>query len=136
MIKQIPIIPGVTLRCYPDRRFKQGCLSFQIVRKMDAAEAALNALIPAVLLRGTEKHPNLRSITQHLDTLYGASVSTLVRRVGDYQTIGVYCGVMDDRFALPGDKVLAGMIEFLEELLLQSPVVNGGFLPEFVDSEK
>ena len=51
MIKQIPIIPGVTLRCYPDRRFKQGCLSFQIVRKMDAAEAALNALIPAVLLR-------------------------------------------------------------------------------------
>ena len=136
MIKQIPIIPGVTLRCYPDRRFKQGCLSFQIVRKMDAAEAALNALIPAVLLRGTEKHPNLRSITQHLDTLYGASVSTLVRRVGDYQTIGVYCGVMDDRFALPGDKVLAGMIEFLEELLLQSPVANGGFLPEFVDSEK
>ena len=136
MIKQTEIIPGVVLRCFSDRRFKQGCLSFQIIRRMDAQEASLNALIPAVLLRGTKKHPDLRSITQHLDTLYGASVSTLVRRVGDYQTVGVFCGFMDDRFALPGDKVLAGMMEFLEELLLQSPIADGGFLPEFVDSEK
>ncbi len=136
MIETISLLPGVTLRCYRDTRFKQGCLSFQLVRRMDKQEAAMNALLPAVLLRGTRRCPDLRAITEHLDTLYGAAVSTLVRRVGDYQTTGVFCAFMDDRFALPGDRVLAPMLSFLEELLLDSPLENGAFLTSFVESEK
>jgi len=136
MIETISLNQNITLRCCRDSRFKQGCLSFQLVRPMYAEEAAKNALIPAVLLRGTKAHPDLRSITGRLDELYGAAVSPLVRRVGDYQTVGLYCGFMDDRFALPGDRVLEPMIEFLAELLLDSPLEEGGFLPAFVESEK
>ena len=136
MIQTFDLFPGITLRCCRDTRFKQGCLSFQIIRPMAVTENAMNALLPSVLLRGTKKHGDLRSITHRLDELYGASVSAVVRRVGDYQTTGLYCGFMDDRFALPGDQVLKPMLEFLEELLLDSPVENGGFLPAFVDSEK
>ena len=136
MIEKKEIIPGVMLRCCRDSRFKQGCLSFQLVRKMDAAESSMNALLPAVLLRGTRAHPDLRSITQHLDTLYGATVGTLVRRVGDYQTTGVYCGFMDDRFALEGDRVLEGMMAFLEEVLLDYPLEDEGFRRDYVRSEK
>ena len=55
MIETMEILPGVTLRCYTDSRFKQGCLSFQLVRRMRAEEAALNALLPAVLLRALWK---------------------------------------------------------------------------------
>ena len=117
MIETISLLPGITLRVCRDTRFKQGCLSFQLVRQMKSEEAALNALLPSVLLRGTRGCPDLRSITEHLDELYGASVSALVRRVGDYQTTGLYCGFMDDRFALPGDQVLQPMLQFLEELL-------------------
>jgi len=136
MIETMELLPGVQLRCFRDTRFKQGCLSFQLLRQMTAEEAALNALLPAVLLRGTNRHPNLRAITHRLDELYGAAVSTLVRRVGDYQTTGVYCGFMDDRFALEGDRVLSSMVEFLEEILLDSPLEDGSFLPSFVESEK
>ena len=136
MIETISLLPGVTLRCCRDTRFKQGCLSFQLIRQMDRNEAAMNALIPAVLLRGTETCPDLRAITEHLDELYGASVSALVRRVGDYQNTGLYCGFMDDRFALPGDRVLEPMIRFLEEVLLASPLEDGGFRRDFVESEK
>lgn len=136
MIETISLSPGVTLRCCRDDRFKQGCLSVQLVRPMTRQESAANALLPSVLLRGTVSCPDLRAITLRLDTLYGASVSPLVRRVGDYQTTGLYCGFMDDRFALPGDAVLQPMVEFLEEMLLDSPVENGGFLETFVESEK
>ena len=136
MIETIQLLPGVTLRCCADTRFKQGCLSFQLVRQMKKDEAAMNALLPAVLLRGTKSFPDLRSITEHLDELYGASVSPLVRRVGDYQNTGLFCGFMDDRFALPGDRVLEPMIDFLQEILLESPLEEGGFLPAFVESEK
>lgn len=136
MIETLTLVPGITLRVCRDTRFKQGCLSFQLVRQMKADEAALNALLPSVLLRGTKRCPDLRSITEHLDELYGASVSPLVRRVGDYQTTGLYCGFMDDRFALPGDQVLRPMLQFLEELLLDSPLDDGVFLSSFVESEK
>jgi len=136
MIETIHLLPGITLRVCRDTRFKQGCLSFQLVRPMCREEAALNALLPSVLLRGTRRCPDLRSITEHLDELYGASVSPLVRRIGDYQTTGLYCGFMDDRFALPGDQVLRPMLAFLEEILLDSPMEEGVFLSSFVESEK
>ena len=136
MITTIDLSPGISLHCCRDTRFKQGCLSFQIVRPMNRDENAMNALLPSILLRGTKQHPDLRSITQQLDELYGAAVSTIVRRVGDYQTTGLYCSFMDDRFALPGDRVLEPFLAFLTELLLDSPVENGGFLSAFVESEK
>ena len=85
----ITLAPGITLRCFPDRRFKQGAMSLQFVRPMRREEAAMNALLPSVLLRGTKNHSDLRAITQKLDELYGAAVSPLVRRIGDYQTKGV-----------------------------------------------
>ena len=136
MIETTQILPGVTLRCCRDKRFKQGCLSFQFLRQMDAVEAHLNALLPSVMLRATVPHPDLRAITRHLDELYGASIGPLVRRLGDRQTTGFFLSFLDDRFTMAGDRVTAGMAAFLEEVLTQSPIEDGGFLPELVESEK
>ena len=130
------LMPGITLRCFPDRRFKQGCLSLAMIRPMCQEEAAINALIPAVLLRGTEKCPDLRAITLRLDDLYGATLGTQVRRVGDYQTTGLCCAFLEDRFALPGDAILEPMMDFLREVLLEPVTENGGFCASFVESEK
>lgn len=136
MIQTISLLPGVTLRVFPAERFKQGCLSLQFLRPMCKQEAALNAIIPAVLLRGTTKHPDLRAITLRLDDLYGASVGALVRRVGDYQTVGLYTSFIEDRYALSGDQVLEPMLDFLEELLLEPLTEGAAFNREFVESEK
>ena len=136
MIKTIELMQGVTLRCFRDTRFKQGCLSFALVRPMDRAEAAMNALIPAVLLRGTTQYPDLRAITFRLDDLYGAAVGTQVRRVGDYHTVGLQCAFLEDRFALGGDRVLEPMVDFLGQLLFDSVTEKGGFADRYVESEK
>ena len=136
MTTTMELMPGITLRCHPDRRFKQGCLSFAMIRPMCAEEAAVNALIPAVLLRGTERCPDLRAITLRLDDLYGATLGTQVRRVGDYQTTGLYCAFLEDRFALPGDQILRPMVDFLGEVLLEPVTEDGGFCAAFVESEK
>lgn len=136
MTQSLSLGPGIRLHCIPDSRFKQGCLSLQLVRPMCRQEASLNALLPAVLLRGTRAYPDLRAITLHLDDLYGASVGTLVRRVGDYQTTGLYCGFMEDRFALEGDAILAPMLDFVSQLLLEPVLEEGCFREDFVQSEK
>ena len=131
------ILPsGIQFYSYRDTRFKQGALSIQFVCPMKKTESAYNALFPAVLLRGTKKHPDLRSITLRLDDLYGAAVGTSVRRVGDYQTTGFYCNFMEDKFALDGDAILAPMLDFIFELLLDPVMENGAFSKDFVESEK
>ena len=135
-MKPIYLPGGIEFYSYRDTRFKQGALSIQFVRPMEKREAAMNALLPAVLLRGTENYPDLRAITLHLDDLYGASVSALVRRVGDFQTTGLYCNFMEDRFALDGDAILAPMLEFIGELLLNPVTEQGVFPTDFVESEK
>ena len=136
MITTQSLFPGVTLRCCRDLRFKQGALSIQFLRPMTAEEAPLNALLPAVLLRGSRDYPDLRAITLKLDDLYGASVSALVRRIGDCQTTGFYSAFLEDRFALSGDRILAPMTEFLGQLLLDPLTENGAFRKDFVESEK
>ena len=136
MTQTFSILPGITLRCFSDHRFKHGCMSIQLVRPMCREEAALNALLPAVLLRGSESCPDLRDITLRLDDLYGASVGALVRRVGDYQTTGLYSSFTEDRFAMAGDQILAPMIAFLKELLLQPLLEDGVFCKDYVESEK
>ena len=136
MIQTRTLLPGITLRCCRDTRFKQGCLSIQLVRQMCRQESARNALLPNVLLRGTKTCPDLRAITQRLDQLYGASIVPSVRRVGDRQTTGLYCSFMDDRFAMPGDRVIEPALAFLEEMLLDPLLEAGVFLPSFVDREK
>ena len=136
MIKTIELFPGVTLRCCRDERFKQGVLSLQFLRPMCRDEAALNALLPAVLLRGTRTAPDMRSITLRLDDLYGASVGALVRRIGDIHCTGLSCGFIDDRFALEGDAIFAPMMTFLEQLLLDPVTENGVFREDYVETEK
>ena len=136
MTQTFSILPGITLRCVSGHRFKHGCMSIQLVRPMCRREAALNALLPAVLLRGSESCKDLRDITLRLDDLYGASVGALVRRIGDYQTTGLYSSFTEDRFAMEGDQILQPMVAFLKELLLQPLLENGLFCEDYVESEK
>ena len=136
MIQTTELLPGITLRCFPDDRFKQSCLSIQLVRPLCQQEAAMNALIPAVLLRGSKTAPDLRAITLRLDDLYGASVGALVRRVGDLQTTGFYCNFIADRYTLDGDALLAPMVAFVWELLTEPVKARGVFRKSYVESEK
>jgi len=136
MVVKTELLPGVTLRCYPDDRFKQGRLSLQFVRKMCREEAAMNALLPALLLQGTKNYPDARAVTIRLDELYGASVGTLTRRVGDYQTTGLSMAFLDDRFSLGGEPVLAPVVELARELLFAPATENGVFVKEYLENEK
>ena len=136
MVVKTELLPGVTLRCYPDDRFKQGRLSLQFVRKMCREEAAMNALLPALLLQGTKNYPDARAVTIRLDELYGASVGTLTRRVGDYQTTGLSMAFLDDRFSLGAEPVLAPVVELARELLFAPARENGVFVKEYLENEK
>lgn len=136
MVERIELLPGVFLGGRQTERFKTACLSFSIIRPLRREEAAMNALLPAVLMRGTKKYPNLQDISAFLDEQYGASVGTLVRKNGEIQTTGFYLSFLEDRFSPEGEGILEPMIDFLRQLLLEPVLENGCFSREFVEGEK
>ena len=136
MFHTIAIAPGITLRCFPDERFKQACMSIQLLRPVSAQEAGLNALLPSVLLRGCESAPDIRAIARRTDDLYGTSTGGCVRRVGDWQTTGLSCGFVEDRFALSGDRIMEPVTALLQDLLLHPVLENGVFRKDFVETER
>ena len=134
MITRLQILDNVYLNAIRSDKFKTGCFSVNFLRPLAREEAAQNALIFGVLLAGTEKHPDIRSISMHLDALYGASVGTLVRKKGEIQAVGLYADYVEDELA--GEPVFRPLTEFVGELLLSPRMENGTFYREYVQTER
>ena len=128
------ILPGVYLTAVQSDKFKTGCFSLNFLRPMKKEEAAANALLPSVLLRGSERHPDIASISAKLDDLYGASIGTLIRKKGEVQMVGFYCDYVQDEYVQ--DSVFAPVMAFLAELLFTPRLENGAFAEAVVESEK
>ena len=124
MEKRMELLPGVTLTAVQTEKFKTGCFSINFFRPLRREEAAMNALIPSVLLRGSEGCPDLRAIAARLDELYGASAGTLIRKKGEVQMTGFYADFIED--ALAGEPVFAPMMDFLGELAAPAPAGERG----------
>lgn len=133
--ERLELRPGVWLNMVQSDRFKTGCFSFNLLRPMELASAGPNALLPSVLLRGCRECPDIQSISQRLDTLYGASVGTLIRKKGEVQTVGLYADFLEDCYA-EGEPVFAQMMEFVRDLLFDSCKGPMGFVEEFVEGER
>ncbi len=131
---RIALAPGVWLNTVQTDRFKTGCFSINLLRPLFYDDAAPNALIPSVLLRGCRDYPNMQLISQRLDELYGASVGTLVRKKGEVQTLGLFADFLEDRYANE-DPVFSDMMAFLRQLLFAPCQADGGFTEEFVTGE-
>ena len=130
------IMQDVFLTYLPARKFKTSRLTLNLVTGLDRATASANALLPAVLSRGTMRHPDMESLSAAMDTLYGATVDSVVRKKGERQCIGFAAGFIDDAFTPHGEKLLEPVAELMGEMLLEPVTRNGSFLAEYVDSEK
>lgn len=136
MLHQLPVVPGVRLHAVQTDKFKTACFSVNFLRPHTAPDAALDALLPSVLLRATERYPDIRSISMRLDELYGATFGTLVRLKGEVKMTGFYADFIEDAFLPEGEGVFLPMLDFLQEVLYHPYLKNGCFLPENVEGEK
>ncbi len=132
---RLELMPGVWLNIVQTNRFKTGCFSINFMRPLMRETAAPNALLPSVLLRGCKSFPDMEAVSNQLDTLYGASAGTLVRKKGEVQTVGLYADFLEDRYA-GAEPVYEQMMKMIRELLFAPCMEDGGFLPEYLESER
>jgi predicted Zn-dependent peptidase len=130
------LMPGVFVSHLQCGKFKTACLSVTLLSQLRRETAAMNALIPAVLRRGTARYGDMEQLANRLDELYGAAIEPIVRRVGEIHCVGFFASFAESAY-LPGGEDLLGPVSALLAELLLAPNTRGGLLlPQYVDSEK
>ncbi|MBP5167212.1 MAG: insulinase family protein [Oscillospiraceae bacterium] len=135
-IERKTVLPGVNLSCVYTDKFKNGLFSAYLMRGLNSDDAPKNAMLADVLRRGCTEFPDMESIEARLDELYGASVSTVMRQIGETTAVGFSSFFADDRYLGGTEKILESAVSLTGQLLLD-PATKGGMLnSDYVRSER
>lgn len=130
------LMPGVFLTHLRSDKFKTACMSVNLLTQLQRETAAMNALIPQVLRRGTARYKDMEQLSRRMDELYGTAIEPTIRRVGEIQVLGFFASFPEGDY-LPGGEMLLNEAAGLMAELLLAPNTRGGLLlPDYVESEK
>jgi len=134
--KRCELLPGVFLTHLRSDKFKTACMSVNLLTQLQRETAAMNALIPQVLRRGTSRCKDMEQLSRRMDELYGTAIEPTIRRVGEIQVPGFFASFPEGDYLPGGENLLSEAATLMAELLL-SPNTRGGLLlPDYVESEK
>lgn len=130
------IMPGVWLTCVTTDKFKTGCLSISLLAQLSRETAAMNALIPHVLRRGTRRFPDMERLSGELDRLYGVGIAPAVRKIGEIQSIGFVTDFVDGPYVPDYTELFHDAVKLTCEVLLDPCTEDGMLTERYVESEK
>lgn len=129
------LCPGVKLCTHKTQQFKTSVVSVNIVAPLDKDTSA-RALLIHLLARTSKDYPTVTEMNRKLASLYGASVSPSVRKIGEAQVLSLSLVSIDDRFSLRGESVLKEGISLLLSCLFKPDITPDGFKSENIEREK
>ena len=96
--KEEQIKEGIKLHCIKTEKFKTNLLSVFLTIPLSRENVTYNALIPAVLRRGTANLKSQEEISIELENMYGATFDCGVEKTGDNQILKFYLEMVNDEF--------------------------------------
>ena len=125
---------NVKLTLIPESKFKTNLISVYIQRKLDRNEVTKNALLPGILKSGCNKYKTLGQLTDREEELYGSYLHAGASKRGESQVLGFSILSVNEKYL--DEKILGQCIEFLNEIINNPLVIDGGFNEEYLNIEK
>lgn len=135
-MKKINIKEGIDLHIIKTNKFKTNLLAVFLSTPLTKETVTPNALIPAVLRRGSKNITTQEQISIALEEMYGATFDCGIDKVGDNQVLKFYLETINNEFLPQKEDNLKQAIEILLEIIFNPQVSNGNFNKEYVDNEK
>lgn len=134
---EIDIKNGIKLHTIKTEKFKTNLIAVMLATKLDRKNITKNALIPAVLRRGTKFMQTQEDINKKMEDMYGASFDCGLDKTGDNQILKFYMETVNNEF-LPQDaeNMIKSSIEKIFEIIFNPYLENGVFKKEYVEQEK
>lgn len=121
--KRFELLDGVYLTAVHTDACARSCLSMTLLTQLSQETAAMNAVLPDVLMRGSSRLPDTDAVMAALASMDGEIVP-VVRKLGELQAVGLR--------ALFAHEAFEPMAQELTAMLL-SPNTRGGLLrPDWV----
>lgn len=135
--KQIELKKGIKFHTINTDKFKTNLIAVFITTKLDRENVTKNAVISALLRRGSKTMPSQEEISKQMEEMYGASFDCGLDKTGDNQVLKFYMETVNDDF-LPqkGEDMLKTSFGKLLEIVFNPYTEQDGFKPEYVEQEK
>ena len=127
---------GIKTHMIETNKFKTNLFAIFLSVPLNRESVTQNALIPAVLRRGTANLKTQEEISIALENMYGATLDCGVEKTGDNQTLKFYLETLNDTFLPEQENLSKKAIELLLDVVFNPLTENGNLKKEYVDSEK
>ena len=128
---------GIHLHILKTDKFKTNLIAVFLTTKLDKKTVTANALISAVLRRGSHTLKTQEDISIQLEELYGASFDCGIDKTGDNQVLKFYIETINDEFLPQSDtNILESAMETMLDIIFDPLVENNMFQKEYVEQEK
>ena len=127
---------GIKIHKIETNQFKTNLYAVFLATPLSRENVTKDALIAAVLRRGTMSIPSQDKISKELEEMYGASFDCGIEKTGDNHIIKFYLEALNEEFLPEKEELTQKCINILLDIVTNPLVENNGFKKEYVDSEK
>lgn len=127
---------GVTMHTIETNKFKTNLFALFLATPLTKKTATCNALLAAVLRRGSKNLPTQQEITKKLEALYGAVFNCGIDKNGDNQVLKFYVEALNEAYLPKAEPLTKASIQTLLEIVFEPYIENGTFKKEYVEAEK
>ena len=117
-------------------KFTTSRISVNFVVDLERETVTANALVAFLLRKGCGMYPDFSALNLRLDELYGATISTDVKKFGDKQILNITGVCINNRYALDGEGILSELSQLICNIITDPVMENGLFLQKEIDVEK
>ena len=134
--KKITIKEGIKFHKIQTNKFKTNLFAIFLNTELTRENVTKNALIAAVLRRGTKEFETQELISKELENMYGAGFDCGIEKSGDYHTFKFYLEVINDKFLPENENLSKNALELLFSIVFNPYIENENFKEEYVEQEK
>lgn len=133
-VERINLGEGLNLTLVNTDKFKTNVVSVYVQRVLDKDEVSKNALLPNVITSGSKNYPSSREISNKSDSLYGSSLYSDISKRGERQILMFKLITTNEKYL--DEPIFEEAIDFLNEVINNPLVENGGFKKEYFELER
>ena len=130
------LMEGVKLHKIDTKKYKTNLLAIYLTSKLDRKHVTENALMLAILRRGTKKLKTQEDINIKLEELYGADFNCGIDKLCNDSVFKFYMESLNDEFLYEKENVLEQSTQMLFDIVFSPLTENGMFNEEYFNSEK
>jgi predicted Zn-dependent peptidase len=127
---------GIHVHVMPTKKYKLNTIVATMTQELKEETATGLALLPFVMMRGSEGYPTPAKLQLALDELYGASLVGVIDKKGERHVVDFTMTVPNQKYLKTTDDLFSKALSILSDVMLRPLTKDGGFLPEYVAAEK